>query len=363
MRLTYIFLLLGYWAQAQITVTDASFIKAGDTLRLLTALEPAGVVLGESGENKIWDFSSVGYDEVTKTIIRPASEGADFQAFPQATLMTSTEGGDVYIQVTASEMRVLGVSGTQGIPLTQNVLPRYTPPLVEQRAPMNFFDVQTADINLGTSFPADFLPPELLDLFPFKPDSLRFSQVGTRLDVVDGWGKVIIPGGEFDVLRERRRSIVNTKIEAFIGFGWIDLSSIFPLPGVGADTTQQYYYFAEGEPGPVAIVEVDPSDFDIVLSVQYRNLGIVSTFQPTPLEVTLFKGPNPATHNMRFEIGAEFGRASVEIFSISGQVVYRQDGLSGMVELPLPVLASGTYIYRVMAADRWLESGPVVIQY
>jgi hypothetical protein len=156
---------------------------------------------------------------------------------------------------------------------------------------------------------------------------------------------------------------VNTKIEAFLGFGWIDLSSIFPLPGVGADTTQQYYYFAEGEPGPVAIVEVDPSNTDIILSVQYRNLGVVSTYQPTPLEVTLFKGPNPATHHLRFDIGVEFGPVSVELISITGQVIYRQDRLSGIVEIPIPVLAPGTYFYRVMAADRWLESGPLVIQH
>ena len=90
---------------------------------------------------------------------------------------------------------LLGYYGADPIGLGLNLVSKYNPPIVERRAPMQFFDVNSLNSGLLLPFSKDILPDTLLQLLPFIPDSLRIRIAINRLDVVDAWGNLAIPGG------------------------------------------------------------------------------------------------------------------------------------------------------------------------
>lgn len=361
----YFFLLLlilvAAGIQAQPVVTSASFLQAGDTLRTAVVFEPQNVGPLTTGENQTWDLSNLSKDTSVLIVAADVQQGSAADAFPNANFVVFGPGGEAYYESTPSALRILGVVGAGGFPLLGVVTPKYEPPLIEQRSPMSFFDVYTTDINFRVTFGAELVPPDLLNLIPIPVDSFRFSQIGTRLDVVDSWGTLKIPGAEYEVLRERRRAIVNNKIEIRSFLGWLDLSSFFPLPGTGADTTFTYNFYAEGTAGAVAVVTVDPDNTDDVQQVQYRDHGVTSVHQPVALASPIFRGPNPANDVLRFDFTELDRPARLEIFSIDGRLLYAEDRLDGQRLISASSLPKGTHFYRVVAGGAWLESGKLLI--
>lgn len=349
-------------AVAQPTITTAAFVAAGDSIPLAIDDFPSGVLVGEGGENRVWNFTGLSADTNIHVLVRPASQGSSPASFPTADLVLISDGGEAYYKVNPTSQTILGFVGSGGFPLGLNVTPRYAPPLVEQRAPMAYFDVNTAESALQVTFSASLLPDSLLSGLPFTPDSIRFSQSLTRLDVVDGWGKLQIPGGEYDVLRERRRTISDTKIEILLGFFWLDLSTVFPLPGLGADTTLAYHYYSNSVRGPVAVADVDPDNPATLLQVQYLDLGVSSTQHPVAATATIFQGPRPAVDVLRFDLGEQLAPASLEIISAAGQVLLHRQGLRGQELIPVGHLPAGLSFYRLSAEGRVLETGPLLIQ-
>jgi hypothetical protein len=349
-------------AQAQITVTNASFYAAGDTISLALIDSLSGVTISAAGTGQVWDFSALSPDTVLGFRVRPANQGAGSASFPTADLVLANQLGETYFRKSASAMSNLGFVGGFGIPLGQALTPTYNPPLVEQRAPMAYFDVNTANSALQVTFPASFLPDSLLAGAPIAPDSIRFSQTLTRLDVVDSWGQLKLPGGDYQVLRERRQTITDTKIEVLLGFFWIDLSTIFPFPGAGQDTSIAYHFFANGVKGPVAVFDVEPSDPSQVISVQYQDQILTSTHQPVVLARRLFRGPLPATDMLRFDLSILDRTSVVEVLNLAGQVVRRQESAPALLELGISGLPAGSYFYRVTDVSGLLESGALLLQ-
>lgn len=357
------FLALTHLAISQIIVTNASFYSAGDTLSLGVLDSVTGLTMGPAGTNQVWDFSGLNPDEVVGFRIRPASQGSAFGSFPNAQLVSTSPFGETYYQVTGTAINNLGFVGGFGLPLGQALTPRYNPPLVEQRAPIAYFDVNTANSALQVTFPASLLPDSLLAGAPFTPDSIRFSQTLTRLDVVDGWGTLKLPGADYQVLRERRQNISNTKVEVLLGFLWLDLSTILPLPGLGQDTTLTYHFFTNGAKGPLAVFEVDPSDPSQVISVQYQDQILTSVHQPAHLTQQLFRGPVPASDVLRFDLSILDRPATIEVLNMQGQLLRRLESGPGMVEMAIGGLPAGICFYRVLDASGMLESGTLLLQF
>lgn len=347
---------------AQITITSAAFYAAGDSVRIATAINPQSISIGGSGENQTWDFTALEAADDRVSLFKNASEGSKPASFPGATLVGISAEGESYMQVTTNAINVLGFVGSGGFPLSQAVEPKYVPALPIQRAPMAFFDVNTVSSGLNFTFGADLLPDTLFAGSPFKPDSIRFTQTLDRLDVVESSGTLELPDGSYTVLRERRRTIADTKVEIKVGFIWIDLSTIFPLPGIGKDTSMAYYYFSNQAKGPIAIVEVDPYDNSVVLGVDYKGVATSSTYQPVLPEHRLFTGPVPAVESLTFNLEPLGSTAEVALFDMQGRAVGLYQGLQGQQIINVHHLQAGIYVYRVQRDYKLIETGTFMIQ-
>lgn len=355
--------LLAVPASAQITVTSSSFFSAGDSLKTIVDNDPSGISVGAIGGNQTWDFSSLEVDGQQRATVKAASAGNAAANFPSATLVVQNGPQEAYYQVTSTAMLLLGAAGEGLGPVPINLVPKFNPPLVERRAPMNYGDFNITESSFLVAFSTELLPDSLLAIFPIKPDSIRINQTTSRADLGDAWGTLTIPGGTYDVLRERRRSQVETTVEVKVFGAWLDLAAFgFPLPGLGKDTIEEYYFFAKDVKEPIAVVEVEATDISQVLSVQFKDNGVLSIHQPQPFAAPLLTGPNPASDIIRFDLQPLDRPATLEIYTVWGQLVGRREGLQGICTTAVDQLDQGVYFYRLLSADRLHESGVFQIQ-
>ncbi len=280
----------------QITVTNSGWPKTGDTLKIANDGSPSYLLVPAQGTNVNWDFSNLKKDTVTLTIFENASAGSNVALFPGADLVVKSAVAETYYNKTNAKFEILGFVGDFagfGIPLAA----KYTPANVERRNPMHYFDINTATYSFTTTFSAAFLPDSLKNMLPISFDSIRFGQSTTRLDVVDSWGKLKIPEGSYDILREKRTLMNTFKIEVKVQFlGWLDLGS---LGGAGlvppSDTSVSYVHFAEGVTEPILVLNAN-SKGDTIQDAQFRSLTTkVGIFDPKDRISSLKIFPNPAS--------------------------------------------------------------------
>ncbi len=238
---------------AQITVTNATFPVAGDVLNLAIDNSPTGIVpFTPPGGNQVWDFTSLLVDATQNITYNPASAGSQGANVPGAELFAVlSTGTENYYNVTNTKFELQAYWGILPYDLVTNNLFEYSPTLPERRAPLNFFDINASSSGFLELFlPSAFPPLLMINLAAVtnnaQIDSMRYRVAISGIDVVDGWGTVNIPGGTYDVLREKRTKYTETRIDAKIPpLGWLDITDNCiqaGFNGLGVDTMVAFYF-------------------------------------------------------------------------------------------------------------------------
>jgi len=232
-------------AHAQITIGPDDMPDRGDTLRYRSSTG-TGLDLTFTGADVVWDFRDLQVGaEGADTLVSVSSTPTLYQfffnnnfIFPQNAANYAVKGTGFGIQgfqledlydfykTTNSGFRNVGFGATlQGIPLST----RRVPVDIIHRFPLAFGNVDTSRSAFNLSVPS---------LLYFGQDQVRASEV-------DGYGKLILPGNTFEVLRQRSvlSRLDTIYIEQF-GFGFR-----FPEP-----QTIEYRWMAKGMKAPVLTV-------------------------------------------------------------------------------------------------------------
>lgn len=353
--------LFPFFCFSQITVSNSGFPQAGDTL--ITAVDnlPTGITITAAGGDQTWDYSTLQAPFSRRVIYGEAMDGSAGTSFPNASLIANiVEGTEGYFEVNGTSLNLVGLYGEDPLELGLEILTRFDPSVVERRAPMNFFDINQTEAALLLPFATDDLPSGILDQLPITPDSLRIRITTERLDAVDAWGTLTTPEGTYDVLREKRTEIRETRLDAKLGFlDWQDITdlAIGALPPEGADllgmdTTITYNFFADGEKEIIAVVTVNNSETQVE-SVEYKSDEVSTSVQnASALQPGVYAFPNPATENVRFEFSnLEPGNYDLKIFNIVGSEVW-SDRLyingSRAIKADISRLKKGTYLYNLI---------------
>ncbi len=355
-------------AHAQITVTNATFPAAGDTLRIATDFAPAGLTVTGPGGPYTWDYSSLKPTTRDTIIFQPASNGSASASFPTADLMTISEGGtETYYDVTSTVFASLGFSGDDGganLPFATTLV--FNPPLPERHAPLTFPNVFASQTAFGFSIATSELPGGLLDSLGIGGgflDSIRLRITINRNDFVDAYGTVIIPGGTYQVLREKRTDISDARLEIHIPFlGWQDVTQLIPFEGFGRDTSVSYNFISNTEKEPIAVLTMDSTGV-IVEEAVYKDNGIASSVGPLMQKrFDINVSPNPATMAVTFDLShLETGRCILHLYDMKGQQVLQQQLSSERETVSLLSLDEGMYIYQITdRSGRYLSSGTLV---
>ncbi|GJM34261.1 MAG: hypothetical protein DHS20C18_32620 [Saprospiraceae bacterium] len=347
--------------QAQITITADDFPEVGDTLFSAVDNLPTNIDVQPTPGQHSWDFTSLQAPFTRRQIVRTAVQGPAFNLFPGADLLMETGAtGDGYYNVENGRFELIGFSGTDPLGIGLEVATPFSPPYLERRAPLNFFDVNQMESALLVAFDPDDLPIDLFSQLPISPDSLRVRVAINRLDAVDGYGTLTIPGGIYDVLREKRTEIREVRMDAKLPFvGWNDVTDIvielvnFPTltDQLGKDTITTYNFYSNEAKEPIAIVTSD-EDGQNVTSVEFKANDIVNNVQDlSRLKPGVYAFPNPAIVNVRFEFSnLPKGKYYLKIYNILGVEVWHKayDIDNNYIEkVEISQLRKGTYLYSL----------------
>lgn len=352
-------------ASAQITVTNATFPAAGDTLEYAVDNLPLGMDPATApGGPQNWDFTALQKEDNLTQVYSPASAGAHASSYPGADLVVLGQG-ETYFNVTNNKFEVLGYAGADPTGFGLNVLSKFTPPFFERYAPMGFFDIKAQNTFLGLSFPTD--QPPLDSIFsglPINIDSMRVRINTDRLEVVDAFGTVSIPGGTYPVLRQKRTDYTSTAIDVYVvpfpGFGtWVDLSTLIGGGGggglgnfIGTDTTISYNFVSNTEKELIAVATMN-NDQATVASIRFKNNNTTPAIEPVAADwggIQAF--PNPAVEWVRFDCtNLAPGDYTLKIFNIIGKCIWKKNytlGGTSSFRVELDDFKKGTYIYSLV---------------
>jgi len=363
MRITLtllIFLTAIFHSFGQITITNEVFPKVGDTLNSAVDVRPDGVMITAPGPGQSWMFDRLNGLVRLTAEVKHASEGGAAASFPSADQMIDAgTGTERYYRVTNDRIEEVGYRGIDPVFNSVELLAFYQSPYVIQRAPINFEDQNQMQSILLIPYAYDELPDSITSQFPLpiSPDSVRLRIMIDREDEVDAWGTLEIPAGIFDVLRERRREIRSSTVEAkVIGLGgWFDITqtllSVLPNPEVlDNDTVVTYNYFSNQSKEPIAVVTVD--DLGDPMRVDFKATGMTTPVINQPMgNIDIHVSPNPTLGRCVFDFeNLPAGEYSLQVINILGVKIWeRKFDAYGSISLSedLSGLRKGTYLYSL----------------
>lgn len=352
------------WLHAQITVTSATFPVAGDTLKMAIDLNPDGVTITPAGGPATWDFTGLAATFKSETAFQAASEGSAFADFPTAELFSVGVGGqgETYYDVNATSFNNLGFYGsdpTGGLPIQSAF--KFTTPVPERRAPLHFIDNFVAETSLNITLPIDSVLGAILAQVGVPAglaDSLRIQVTASRYELVDAYGTLAIPGGTYEVLREKSTEYRETRLEIRLFGFWIDVTSQAGAgTGLGQDTTVVYNFISNTEKEYIAVVEMDNSG-SVVQQVEYKDNGVVSGNNDVmAIKPEVLVSPNPATEMAVFELkNFAPGNYSIRLLDARGSLVLVKNLMPSPSHVSLGELSDGTYFYQVLDEKNQVKS-------
>jgi len=317
---------------------------------------PVGIEINPStgSVDATWDFRSL-QGVLTEQIYKPASEGNASDQFPNADLVTNFGlAGENYFRVTDNTFEFIGYQGPDPADLGLNLSVPISPALIERRAPLEFTDFYNDEGAILLAISADDIPGEILDSLDVTPDSLRLRIANERNSFIEGWGTLMIPGGTYGVLREKRIEYNNTRLDVKIGsLPWFDVTDIAGLDFLGVDTTTTYNFYGDESKEIIATVTVDDVNNDEVLFVEYKyneistNIRYVNNGKPD-----IIAYPNPAIETLRLEMmNLPGGDYKVKMYNILGVEIWSEEyTVNGdrIVKVDISHLQKGTYLYSLV---------------
>ena len=354
-----IFSALFFSASAQVTVTAATFPGAGDTLDYALDSDPGGLTIATPpGGNQTWNLSDLQADETSRVIYLPASAGVHSMDYPNAELVVIGDNRETYYDKTNTQFTRLGYAGADASSFGLEVVARFSPALVERKSPLQFFDITVQTVDLSLPLATDQIPDSLLTGIVITPDSVRVRINTNRLDVVDGWGKCQIPGGNYDVLRVKRTEYRTTALDVYLLLGWVDITSLLgngnTLGGfLGTDTTTTFRFYNQVEKEEIAVATMS-NDLATVEQVRFKNnSGTSASIEAdSPGAASIQAYPNPAVEWVRFNCAnLPQGDYTLKIFNIIGKVVWKENyQLNGSksIRVELDDFKKVTYLYSLI---------------
>jgi hypothetical protein len=312
----------GSSAIAQITIPPALLPEAGDTLFTAVDQLPTTMRPLMAGRSQRWDLTTLQSPFTRRVVWRPANQGSYARSFRTAELVAQVdENTEGYFRTTSNELYLVGAYGPDPLGLNRRVLIRYQPALLERRLPLRYGDAFQNDATAIYTLGNDELPSAFRKKLPISPDSIRVRVSYDRQFYVDGWGKLLAPGGFYDVLREKRTEIRDFRIEGKIGNRkWQDLTGIIKERQLLRSTTSiSYNYYSNEEKEPIAIVWMDPSEQKPLRAEYKANDPEASIQNMNNLKADVYAFPNPAIINVRFEFyNLPPGTYTLSIYNILG---------------------------------------------
>jgi hypothetical protein len=326
-----VFLLVsGLFLQGQITLNRSDYYDydnkyfRGDQTEGLADID----LSLSNGPNQTWDFSWIDQIIADTLKISKADLTPFYNEFPNADYgLSSSISNYFYEEITPAGARILGKVNYDAFNNTYNVL-RYNTPQITFPYPLNYTDTfsftQQSRIQYAAYFPGS--------------DSIRKYNF-SRFEVeADAWGTIILPFGNFDVLRLKQRSFITDTTFTYTNPGGWSSGDIY------IDTTDTYLYYAKE-------IGYRLMSYTQLISGNSRSLGYLVGYNlsiQTPQNSAFKLYPNPSDEQIFLEIEEE---GSFQIRDMQGRIIMTESVSKGKNMLSLKELPNGIYFASVLTSE------------
>jgi hypothetical protein len=340
----------GLTAFSQITVERSSYAVAGDWFLIAsdTAIdENTSNALKLAGANKSWDLTGWANRDIVDTTF--FADGFTYPGAPAGCNLVSFERDPMtleelptYFSINNSALRVILEAGmTSGSGGTFKLM----------QFPSTMGTAYTdSSVNFLTTLASDFG----LEL-PFI-DSVKITYSLKANSVIDGYGKLKMDAGEFDVLRQNLNTIVRVN---FMVRNTIT-GTYSSLPGFGdiTENVSAYAWFSANGGYPLLTANSDTlgniSDIEFVLA---SSRGLSSGLNKVANQNGFRVYPNPAKETLRVEVNAVSSEsASISVFDILGNEVINMSNImmnKGLNQFPVDLsnVKPGVYFINFIQGE------------
>lgn len=319
-------------AISQITITSNDLPPLGTpVIQYFDTLPPVYDFL-QSDTNYVWDPGSLNqHDTILYIIQDPATDG-NFIHFPAADIMFRIPGCCVYfVDSTGSVLRIIGfvdsTLATQPIRITFNGADTIIP------LPFEYGTTYTSSYNFDTKFFYGQLAG------PFFADSARVKRLYQASSEVTGWGSLLHPGGQLDVLQEIKTITETDSI-------WVRLQAfnVWVLASVSSGTRQEVNFHTPGYGFPVMQANYD---YNQQLK-EVRWLHTPTTYRITQTTPLLLIYPNPASDLLYIKT-IQGNPQLVHIYDLNGKLIFSEKYVA---DNPINIysLSPGMYVIHIYSA-------------
>ena len=346
---------------AQVTLTEAYFPVAGDTLRYSVAEPGTTVDLLTAGANRQWNFGTLtAASQLSLAAATPSGETVFTEADLALDIDSTTVG---FYRNEAGSLDLIGIRGTNALLPGYQIEASLSPARPERRAPLAYEATFTSLATNVIAVATTDLPAETRGEYGALltgVDSIRLTTVSDRTDNVDAFGTLLLNGKSYEVLREKRTETVTTTVEVKSGaLAYNDITALLQIfaPEYAAFLGEQapvttYYFWSPGQKEAVATV-TEEEDGSVSRMTYVRSDATSSTGGPFLRQASISIYPNPAYGLTTFEVGGlDNGDYTISVFNVLGRRVATTTFSPSLGNAKVPVelnnLPRGTYLYTLM---------------
>ncbi|MEX2596014.1 MAG: T9SS type A sorting domain-containing protein [Salibacteraceae bacterium] len=319
--LSFSFLSLATLASAQITITQADYGSAGDSIVIGTDnAAPANLSVGGTGM-QTWDYTMLALNNINILNFVDPSTTISGSAFPNADLAIERLTDTLFFTSSAASFDVDGVTG-DGFGLGVSLQVDFKPNSTQMQFPAtlndNYIDTAVFDTTVSCQE------------FGFGGfcDSARIKRKLIATSEIDAYGSIQTPGGTFNSIRQYFREFNQDTIWTKVPFlGW----QIFTD---SQSVVHNYRWMANDEKWPVLNAIADAQNGDII-SAEYVIGDQVLGFANSEID--------PSCN------GDCDGSAS--IYAVGGQPPYSYSWPDGQTTAMATGLCAGNYIVTIEDSD------------
>jgi hypothetical protein len=177
------------------------------------------------------------------------------------------------------------------------------------------------------------------------PTLADYAKARKRVNVVDGWGTLMLPSGNFNVLRVKSTYVDR---DSFVVQG-------FPLPVIPVTTTEyKWLGLQQGEP----LLQMDVNQFGIVTQIFYLENPVLGVNDMSGSDFNFGIMPNPASTEVHvFYNKDKSGETKIDMLSVDGKFVkniFSETEIPGAAHHTFRVndMAEGIYVLRVTNGNK-----------
>lgn len=347
-------ILLSVSLSGQVQIKNLSLPQEGDAVLFFVDQLPASIDPGKAGSAQRWNFMTLLSPFIRRSVYTNSETTGLQSVFKESDLCRKIdESTEAFYLKEDGDLLLAGFAGMDPFGLGVRNIYHYDNPLVEQRKNVQYGDGSNTKTSMTTTFTLNDLPNKIRQLLPVTPDSIRLKMTTQRIDEVDAWGNMLMPGGFFDVLREKRSEARNLRIETKIGsLPWQDITNTLPDNDIfGNHVFLSYYFYAE-EFNEALIKIFMKADNKGVDKVIYRANIVDQPIQDVgAIRPGVYAFPNPAIVNARFEFTSlPPDRYRLSIKNVLSEEIWAEEFYiqgDDLKKVDVSFLAKGTYLYSL----------------